>query len=209
MDAILLAAGSSVRFGGNKLLYPVDGKPMYRHALDGLHDLFQEGMLEHLIVVTQYSSMMQMIHAVYPSVWIVENRKPQMGISHSIFLGLSALKGISPESDACMFLVADQPYLRKETLEAFISNWKTCRKGIAACGHEDKIGNPVIFEKRYYAALGRLSGDRGGKQIVMRNPGDTYLFDVPERELFDIDSRQRLSKEDRSNSSADRQNRYG
>lgn len=197
MDAILLAAGSSVRFGENKLFYPIDGKPMYRHALDGLYALLSEGLLENLIVVTQYLSMMQVIHAAYPSVRIVENQKPQMGISHSIFLGLTALKGISPESEACMFLVADQPYLRKQTIEGFLRTFQTCGKRIAACGHEDTIGNPVIFSKCYYEELCRLSGDRGGKQIVMRNLADTHLFDVPERELFDIDSKQRLPKEDR------------
>ena len=31
---IMLAAGNSRRFGGNKLLYEVDGMPMYRHILD-------------------------------------------------------------------------------------------------------------------------------------------------------------------------------
>ena len=31
---VLTAAGSSSRFGGDKLAYPIDGKPMLQHALE-------------------------------------------------------------------------------------------------------------------------------------------------------------------------------
>ena len=33
---IMLAAGNSRRFGSNKLLYEIDGRPMYRHILEKL-----------------------------------------------------------------------------------------------------------------------------------------------------------------------------
>lgn len=33
---VMLAAGNSRRFGSNKLLYEIDGKPMYRHILEKL-----------------------------------------------------------------------------------------------------------------------------------------------------------------------------
>ena len=35
---IMLAAGNSRRFGANKLLYEIDGIPMYRHVLEQLDD---------------------------------------------------------------------------------------------------------------------------------------------------------------------------
>ena len=34
--AILLAAGSSRRFGGEKLLMPLRGRPLFEHALEAL-----------------------------------------------------------------------------------------------------------------------------------------------------------------------------
>ena len=33
---IMLAAGNSRRFGSNKLLYEIEGKPMYQHILEKL-----------------------------------------------------------------------------------------------------------------------------------------------------------------------------
>ena len=35
---IYMAAGNSRRFGANKLLYEIDGIPMYRHVLEQLDD---------------------------------------------------------------------------------------------------------------------------------------------------------------------------
>ena len=42
IDLILLAAGNSRRFGSNKLLYEVDGKPMYAHMLEKLLSIAEQ-----------------------------------------------------------------------------------------------------------------------------------------------------------------------
>ena len=36
---LFLAGGSGRRFGENKLLYPLEGRPLYRHGLDMLASL--------------------------------------------------------------------------------------------------------------------------------------------------------------------------
>ena len=36
LGLIMLAAGNSRRFGSNKLLYTIEGEPMYRHILSEL-----------------------------------------------------------------------------------------------------------------------------------------------------------------------------
>ena len=54
---ILLAAGDSRRFNGNKLLHLFDGKPMYRYLVDEIGKL-PETLFEKKIVVTQYQEIM-------------------------------------------------------------------------------------------------------------------------------------------------------
>ena len=39
LELVMLAAGNSRRFGSNKLLYTVDGQPMYRHILSELEKI--------------------------------------------------------------------------------------------------------------------------------------------------------------------------
>ena len=54
MNLIFLAAGNSTRFGSNKLLYRLNGKCMYRYGLEVVAALWQKGLLDAIVIVTQY-----------------------------------------------------------------------------------------------------------------------------------------------------------
>lgn len=189
MDAILLAAGNSIRFGENKLLYRWNGKEMYRHALDLLVFLQKEKKIRKLLLVTQYDSIIASCGRSYPSVTIVRNCAPELGISHSIALGLDSLAGMKPASDACLFFVADQPDLSKKTITNFVMAWEQGKSKILACACGKTIKNPVIFSADFYRELSELNGDVGGKQIVLRYLQKTDLYQVSEKELEDIDTK--------------------
>lgn len=187
MDAIILAAGSSRRFGSNKLLHEIDEKQMYRHVLELLEALKQAGSLNEVVLVTQYPEIIKAVQAEHSSVRTVFNAEPDLGISHSIKLGLQEMAVCSPDSEGCLFSVADQPYIKKISIERLVCRWRTEGKGIAACACGGIIGNPVIFSGKYYADLSSLRGDRGGKKIVMQHLDDTLLLPVEEKELRDVD----------------------
>jgi CTP:molybdopterin cytidylyltransferase MocA len=36
--------------------------------------------------------------------------------------------------------------------------------------HEGRRGNPVLWGRGFFAALGELSGDMGGRQVLSENP---------------------------------------
>ena len=61
LGLIMLAAGNSRRFGSNKLLYGIDGMPMYRHILLELKKvkaaLEEQGHRCEITVVTQYEEI--------------------------------------------------------------------------------------------------------------------------------------------------------
>ena len=190
MDAILLAAGNSTRFGGNKLLHEIDGKQMYRIVLEHLYQLLQDGKLENLVVVTQYEEIENIILSSMEEVMVVRNMRPEEGISSSIQLGIEMIESVCHESEACMFCVSDQPYMKQATIQAFIEDYRNkcdASKKIGICAHGNRGGNPVIFPKSYYGELKQLTGDKGGKQIVMKHLDAAYLFPVEEYELEDVD----------------------
>lgn len=188
MDAILLAAGNSVRFGENKLLYRLNGKPMYQYVLGLLYQQKMERALDQVIVVSQYDEILENIRRKFPGVETVRNPFPDPGISGSIRLGLERLEQVSAKSEACLFAVADQPRFTMASLEKVERFWREHTCEIAAASHKGRMGNPVIFDAKYYKELKRLEGDTGGKRVIKNHMDVTGLCELPGYELEDLDT---------------------
>lgn len=76
MNLIFLAAGNSTRFGSNKLLYRLNGKCMYRYGLEVVAALWQKGLLDTIVIVTQYEEIIYDIEAHFPYMKTVNNPHP-------------------------------------------------------------------------------------------------------------------------------------
>ena len=177
---IMLAAGNSRRFGSNKLLYEINGKPMYRHILEKL--MAVANAPESITVVTQYEEIEQEARTLGANVYI--NPHPDEGISSSLKIGLKA----NLDADTCLFTVSDQPWLTTATLHQLIDVLKTSQKGIACVSCQGKLGNPCIFTRKYYEELLSITGDRGGKSVITAHREDTAVLKVNDmRELMDMD----------------------
>lgn len=188
IHGIYLAAGFSRRFGGNKLLEKLDGKPMYLHLLEGLNEIKENHKLQSLTVVTQYEEILNYLRR--QRIAAVKNNNSALGISSSLKLGLqTAMIQKNQETEQYyLFCVADQPFLKKHTVEEFLSVFLKTGKGIGCISHDGKAGNPVIFHERYVPELLRIEGDKGGKSVVNQHLEDVFLFEIPDAmELKDID----------------------
>ena len=182
MTLILLAAGDSVRFNGNKLLYEINGKPMYRYIIEEIDQLPKDLFFRKLIV-TQYDEIMEcMKDSGYK---IIVNRDSRLGISHSIHL---ALKELEYENTDFLFAVCDQPFLNSFTIEALVKGFYESKKGLACLCLKGEPGNPAIFAGSYRKELMELTGDKGGKKIIRAHPSDVFLLEAESAdELKDID----------------------
>ena len=181
---IMLAAGNSRRFGSNKLMYEVDGVPMYQRTLRQLRKAAEKIPDSRIILVTQpqYSEIIDVVKGTGAEVLF--NPQPERGIASSMQIGLESAK----DADACMFTVADQPWLTAETIIALYDAFQSENKGMACTRHGEKTGNPCVFSEKYYKELMGITGDRGGKQVIKRHPEDVVYFKISdERELQDVD----------------------
>ena len=176
---ILLAAGQSSRFGSNKLLHIMDdGRPMISSILDAVR---AQKRCRH-ILVTQYAE----VSALAPDFEVVVNTHPELGISHSMQLGLEA----AGEADACMFCVCDQPGVSASTVRRLIDAYLAASAGIVSLSWENRMYNPKVFSSRYRDELMSVSGDTGGRQIISDHRDDLLLVEAEsEDEVRDIDYR--------------------
>ena len=180
---VVLAAGSARRFGGNKLTAAVEGVALIRRALSAV----PAERFSRVVVVTQYPEIRELAKEFsFPPVW---NDAPEAGVSRSIVLGLAAL-GDCP---GALFLVADQPLLRRESVDALVTLWQGKPEGIAALGHGGVRGNPCLFPARLFPELRALQGDRGGAAVIRRHEDLLSLLEVDQRELQDADTPEALA----------------
>ena len=174
---ILLAAGQSTRFGRQKLLEPWHGEPLVRKAAR----CFLDAGLRPLVVVVSPDHLLADALAGL-TVTIVENPRPEDGISRSIAIGVRALPAAA---NAALIGVGDQPYLTVEAIEALVIAFSPGR--IVAPRWGDHRGNPPIFDRRYFAELVALDGDVGGQRVIAAHEDAVTEVPLPATLGDDID----------------------
>lgn len=186
---ILLAAGSGKRFGENKLLYPFRGKPLYCHGYAQIKSAAQQRQ-ETLIVVTVHRQIADAVQK--EGIIVAWNNTSQEGIVSSIKCGLSATKGIQNDM-AYLFCVADQPFLTTSVLLAFADGFLQSGKDMGCMAYGTQWGNPAIFCGNMAKKLLDLNGDKGGKQLLRKNPECVFVYACPTNKiLYDIDTKEDL-----------------
>ena len=195
---IYMAAGNSRRFGSNKLFYELDGKPMYRHLLDRFVEIKNrynksksDSQTIDITVVTRYREILDYC-ACIPDCHAVISPDSEKGISYTIKAGIMAVQEQKKTGmqDYYMFAVADQPYLKSQSVIKLIDRVlkNTGGKRLAfslRCG--DAVGNPCVFNSSLIPQLLSLEGDKGGRSVAKKH--DCVYVDIAdERELMDIDT---------------------
>ncbi len=182
VSAVLLAAGLGRRFGGEKLLHPVEGRALYLRAFEAV-----PAALFHQAAVV--SGREEILTAARGGGYLpVSNPRPQEGQSLSVKLGLQA---VWAEADGVLFAVCDQPWLRRESVEGLVTAWRGEPDRIFALSAQGRRGNPVIFPARFFPELAGLTGDVGGGTVLRRHPEALRLAEAGSpRELEDMDTPQ-------------------
>jgi molybdenum cofactor cytidylyltransferase len=155
-DAVIMASGFSSRMGANKLLLEINGKPVIQRFLDNL----PLGIFRKVVLVYSEKSVADACEGY--GIELVENTAPEEMKSGTIKHGVQACEGAS----GLMFFVADQPCLKRETIETLVSVYRRNSKKIIIPISAGKGRNPVIFPESTFAELKELEGDNGGKKVM-------------------------------------------
>ena len=185
VGGVLLASGAGRRFGGNKLLAPVEGVPLCRRAMAALAG----AGLDRLALCSPYPEVLELGAALGFAPMF--NPRAAEGVSASIRLGLSAMDGM----DGALFSVCDQPWLTTESIIRLKNAFLESKAAVCALAWKGKRGNPAIFPADLFGELAALTGDAGGSGVLRAHPDRLRLVEAASpRELLDVDTPEDLTR---------------
>lgn len=172
VSAIVLAAGLSSRMGAeNKLLLPVDGKPMVRVVVERL----LEAGVEEVLVVTGYE--VERIQEALSSlpVKMIFNPNYRRGMTSSIQTGVAAASGLG-----YMICPGDMPFLQSADYRQMRAFFGEKHREDAACicapVYQGKRGHPVVFAAHYREEILQHKEPEGCKGIVGAHHDHLYTL---------------------------------
>ena len=144
-----------------------------------------------ITVVTRYREILDYC-ACIPDCHAVLSPDSEKGISYTIKAGIMAVQEQKKTGmqDYYMFAVADQPYLKSQSVIKLIDKVlenKGNMKSVFSLRCGDAVGNPCVFRSSLIPQLLSLEGDKGGRSVAKKY--DCVYVDIAdERELTDIDT---------------------
>lgn len=180
---VILAAGSSWRLGRPKQLLQYKESTLLKNTISEALKVPNS----FVIVVTGSSNEIVEEELGLFQITKSYNKDWETGISSSIIKGLDQLLELNPDCEQCIFAVCDQPFVNNLIFENLIQEHFKTEKGIIASAYSGTLGTPVLFHKKYFAALQELKGREGAKKIIAKYLEDTASVSF-EKGNVDIDT---------------------
>lgn len=184
ITAILLAAGQSSRFGGDKLLYPLPNGELI--AVASARKL--KAVFEHCIAVVRETDkpLQQLLFQL--DYHIVTQSNLHAGMGDNVALAVAACQ----HADAWVIALADMPWIQVETLQLIHTSLQN-GASITAPSFNHQRGHPVGFNYYFRDSLLALHGDKGAKALLSKH--NIQLLSVNDAGvLYDVDRKEDLSK---------------
>ena len=191
VGAIVLAAGSSKRFNGDKRRSILDsGKSLLETSIENAASHFTQTLVVLRSGDSDYARELNNK---------LENKLADSGISyfcapdsalgmaHSLGNAISTLK----QWQAAAIFLGDMPYLEPETIQTLLTTYEKngksqpivvpvmvgnsefkssdIKKPDTKNPEKSKYGHPVIFDQVYFAAIASLEGDVGARAVINAN----------------------------------------
>ena len=182
VSAVILAAGTSSRMGQAKQLLALGESTVLAHTLAHV----RAAALHEIILVLGASA--ESIRRRLPSpheLKIVVNPDYQQGIASSLRTGLTA---VDPSSDAALIILGDQPFLRPQTLDRIVDEYRRSQAQIVIPMYQGQRGNPVLLDRSVFAEVMTLEGDVGSRAIFANHLDGIVNVEVEDKGiLLDLD----------------------
>ncbi len=185
---IVLAAGMATRFGKNKLLYPIQGRPMIRGVVE---ESVKAGLRVAVVLGHEKEKVRKALERF--DVNFIENPDYKEGMSSSVKAGLRA---VMDKAKAVMFLPGDVAFIRVEQIRAVYDDYVSNDGPIVLPTYRGRGGHPILFDRSLFKEImGITEEGRGLKSVVQAHRNGIRRIELgTARILVDIDTERDLEE---------------
>jgi molybdenum cofactor cytidylyltransferase len=184
INALVLAAGRSQRFGGKKMLARLPtGKTVLETTIDQL-----SASVENITLVIRpepaFAALVARMTREFSSVRCIENAAADSGMASSIVCGVQQ----QPDAHGWLVVLGDMPFVLPSTY-ARITQALTHAQNIVVPVHAGQRGQPVGFGSAYRDGLLALAGDTGARALLVAHADHVVEVDANDPGIHqDIDT---------------------
>ncbi len=157
--AIVLAAGSAVRFGSTKQLAELDNISLARRATTLAANCCE--LRSVLVVGHDWNAVLGACAPLQGFLIINDNHADGIGTSLAL-----AVQSIRHVAGAVLVLLADQPLITAAHVAALIDKWSGDEQEIVATSYADTTGVPALFPVACFDQLAALDSDQGARALL-------------------------------------------
>ena len=177
----------------NKLAIPYKKKPIFEHLLieevkardfvmKHFKNEYRHNLKMDIAMVTPYLKIEKLSKKIYKNIKIIYNPKENEGISSSIKKAINYYK----DYDAVVLFNSDFINLKYDEIAHFVINRIESNNVRAMmCNEEGIAATPAFADKKVFKDIKKISGDKGAKEILSKEP--CYLYHIEDKALSDID----------------------
>lgn len=180
---IILAAGASTRMGCPKQLLKYHDRSLIHHTVN----IAAASVCQPIVVVLgAYAERIKPEIKSFPVI-IALNRDWSNGMSTSIRVGIETLLILSPQPEAIVLMLCDQPLVTTPLINQLVATYQRTKQPIVASQYGEVVGIPALFESQFFPYLLKLQGDRGARQLIKQSLPMVVRVPFPAG-IFDIDT---------------------
>ncbi len=174
---IVLAAGSSIRMGRNKLLLTLKGESVVRRAARRA-----VAVLDPVIVVLGHEAEQVRQELVGLPCRTIVNPAHDSGIHSSVQAGIAALPA---DAEAAVVLLADMPLVTSAMITRMVETFRTSGAPLVISEYGDAVAPPHLYGRTLFPELAESGGC--GRDLIRRHRAQAAVLSWPAPALTDLD----------------------
>ena len=183
--ALLLAAGKSRRFGGDKRAARLPKGTTI--AAETLHHLSAAFDAVHVVLRDNDSdAFIESLTIAAPNAGFSRCQDAHLGMGHSLSHGVAQVV----KWDCLAVCLADMPFIQAHTYRQLIEAFKAeaSSGAILVPTYQSKRGHPVLFGSEHFPAMQLLQGDEGAKTVLKTQVANVRFIEINDAAILrDVD----------------------